>query len=156
MNIFYPIFFLLLPMFSVPSAPPFLIICYVTLPPPPVPFECPLQVSVLMQQHRQPVGEVVKADEKQEDYSVDTTDLASRFRFFLNYEKDKEKEKEKNRKVFRITPPREGVDQVEDVHISKANMPKPCMAVNCAACKLRVIANQYWRQTVIHNIPYIP
>ncbi|RXG59988.1 LIM domain and actin-binding protein 1 [Armadillidium vulgare] len=96
-----------------------------------------MDVSVLMQQHREPVGEVVKADEKQEDFSVDTTDLASRFRFFLNYEKEKEKEMEKNRKVFRITPPREGIDQVEDLKISKANMPKPCMAVNCAACKLR-------------------
>ena len=32
-------------------------------------------------------AEVVKANEKSEDFHVDTTDLASRFKFLLKYEK---------------------------------------------------------------------
>ena len=83
-------------------------------------------------------AEVVKSCEPNEnDYSVDTTDLASRFKFFATYEKRKEEEDRQEKKRFRITPPREGIDQVEEPAI-KANV-KRCMAVNCAVCRLRVI-----------------
>lgn len=109
----------------------------------------PPQASLLMQQNNvAPENvEVVKSGEKDDDFQVDTSDLANRFRFFLDYEKNKEKELESKRKVFRITPPREGTDQVLlDVALTKANMPKPCMAVNCAECKLiRVIRQGFFR-----------
>ncbi|XP_076066324.1 uncharacterized protein LOC143039888 [Oratosquilla oratoria] len=53
-------------------------------------------------------AEVIKANEEVDDFHVETSDLASRFKFFATYEDRLKEESKKNRKVFRVTPPRDG------------------------------------------------
>ena len=51
--------------------------------------------------------EIVRSDERLEEIPVQTADIVSKFKFFEAY-----KPEEKEKKVFRITPPREGVTKV--------------------------------------------
>lgn len=49
---------------------------------------------------------VVRASDKIEDIEVQTEDITSRFKFFEQYQQNQSSDKP--RKVFRITPPRDG------------------------------------------------
>lgn len=50
-------------------------------------------------------GEMVKASDKIDDIEVQTEAITSRFKFFEQYQQN---QTDKPRKVFRITPPRDG------------------------------------------------
>lgn len=51
--------------------------------------------------------EIVRSDVKVDDVQIETADIVSKFKFFETY-----KPSEKEKKKFRITPPRDGVEKV--------------------------------------------
>lgn len=77
-------------------------------------------------------------DSNEEGEGLETSSLVERFKFFATYEDRAKEEKKKPRKLFRITPPKDGEDQVDE-ELVKTHLPRPCMAINCAVCRLRVI-----------------
>jgi len=75
---------------------------------------------------------------EEEETASSGKDLASKFMFFATFEDRKKEEDATRKKVFRMTPPRDGVEnQVPDSPLL-APTAKRCMAVNCAVCRLRV------------------
>lgn len=60
---------------------------------------------------------VVKHDEKIDDVQVETSDISSKFKFFETY-----KSAESEKKIFRITPPRDGVAKLPT---PEEEVPKP-------------------------------
>lgn len=63
---------------------------------------------------------VVKHDEKIDDVQVETSDISSKFKFFETY-----KSAESEKKVFRITPPRDGVAKLPSPEVDEEAVPKP-------------------------------
>jgi hypothetical protein len=55
---------------------------------------------------------VVRATDKIEDFEVQTEDISSRFKFFEQYQQN---QPDKPKKVFRITPPRDGQVKVRKI-----------------------------------------
>jgi hypothetical protein len=51
--------------------------------------------------------DIVRSDSKVDDVQIETADIVSKFKFFETF-----KPSEKEKKQFRITPPREGVQKV--------------------------------------------
>lgn len=51
--------------------------------------------------------DIVRSDSKVDDIQVENADIISKFKFFETY-----KPSEKEKKTFRITPPRDGVNKV--------------------------------------------
>lgn len=51
--------------------------------------------------------DIVRSDAKVEDVQIETADIVSKFKFFETYRPE-----EKEKKKFRITPPRDGVNKV--------------------------------------------
>jgi hypothetical protein len=51
--------------------------------------------------------DIVRSDSKVDDVQIETADIVSKFKFFETY-----KPSEKEKKTFRITPPRDGVNKV--------------------------------------------
>jgi len=83
--------------------------------------------------------EIIRSCDAKEDFEVDSRDLASRFKFFSNYEDTENKKVDEKRRsrTFRFTPPREGVVKVDEEVAFMARMPRACMAINCPVCRLR-------------------
>ncbi|KAK3872878.1 hypothetical protein Pcinc_022075 [Petrolisthes cinctipes] len=54
-------------------------------------------------------------DSNEEDEGLETSSLVERFKFFATYEDRAKEDKKKPRKLFRLTPPRDGEDQGIDV-----------------------------------------
>jgi hypothetical protein len=51
--------------------------------------------------------DIVRSGEKMDDIRIENADIVSKFKFFETY-----KPSEKEKKTFRITPPRDGVEKV--------------------------------------------
>lgn len=81
------------------------------------------------------VGDGANGDGEEE--GIESSNILDRFKFFATYEERAKEKERKKKKVFRITPPREGAQVDEE--LLKAHMPKRCMAINCPVCRLRVI-----------------
>lgn len=58
--------------------------------------------------------DIVRADSKVDDVQIKTADIVSKFKFFETY-----KPSEKEKKKFRITPPRDGVEKVRILLIAR-------------------------------------
>ena len=83
-------------------------------------------------------GEDENGEPTGEENGMEGKDLTSKFLFFANYE-EREKEKiEKKRKPFQLQH-YEKAKVVEAIVKAKPMVPKSCMAINCAVCRLRVI-----------------
>lgn len=52
--------------------------------------------------------DIVRSDSKMDDVQIETADIVSKFKFFETY-----RPSEKEKKHFRITPPRDGVQKVK-------------------------------------------
>lgn len=66
-----------------------------------------LNLTFNFQQQISNNSDVVKSDEKTNDFYIETADISNRFKFFETF-----KPEESRKKEFRITPPREGVVKV--------------------------------------------
>ncbi|ROT81579.1 putative biorientation of chromosomes in cell division protein 1-like 1 isoform X4 [Penaeus vannamei] len=79
------------------------------------------------------VGDGANGDGEEE--GLESSNILDRFKFFATYEERVKEQERKKKKVFRITPPRDGAQVDEE--LLKAHMPKRCMAINCPVCRLR-------------------